>query len=197
MVGSNFPYGEFLPKEGQARGVQIDIKGESLGLRYPMEVNLAGDAAETLRALLPLLEHKTDTAWREAIAEEPRTTVHASRRRERRSPPNPLNPELVFSELSPRLPDGCILSGDAGTADQLARAASQDAPRHEVLALGQPRNDGPRRAVCDRGEIRVPRPRRDRADRRRRDADERHQRVDHDPEVLEVVERPTLDRAGR
>ena len=55
MIGSGFPYSEFLPKEGQARGVQIDIAPEMLSLRYPMEVNLVGDAAETLRALLPLL----------------------------------------------------------------------------------------------------------------------------------------------
>ena len=68
MIGSGFPYSEFLPKEGQARGVQIDIEPDMLSLRYPMEVNLVGDAAETLRALLPLLEQKTDTAWREEIA---------------------------------------------------------------------------------------------------------------------------------
>ena len=51
MVGSSFPYSEFLPEEGQARGVQIDIDGKMLGIRYPMEVNLVGDSAETLRAL--------------------------------------------------------------------------------------------------------------------------------------------------
>ena len=70
MVGSSFPYSEFLPEEGQARGVQIDIDGRLLGLRYPMEVNLVGDSAETLRALVPLLERKTDRAWREKIEEE-------------------------------------------------------------------------------------------------------------------------------
>ena len=60
MVGSAFPYSEFLPDPGNARGVQIDIKGENLSLRYPMEVNLVGDSAATLRALLPLLEQKTE-----------------------------------------------------------------------------------------------------------------------------------------
>ena len=59
MVGSAFPYSEFLPKPGSARGVQIDIKGDKLSLRYPMEVNLVGDSAATLKALLPLLEQKT------------------------------------------------------------------------------------------------------------------------------------------
>jgi pyruvate dehydrogenase (quinone) len=67
MIGSGFPYSEFLPKEGAARGVQIDIKADMLSIRYPMEVNLVGDSAETLRALLPLLEEKTDRAWRKDI----------------------------------------------------------------------------------------------------------------------------------
>src|SRR5918994_5673366 len=67
MVGSGFPYTEFLPKEGRARGVQIDVDAGMLGLRYPMEVNLLGVAAATLRALLPLLERKADRSWRERI----------------------------------------------------------------------------------------------------------------------------------
>ena len=69
MVGSSFPYSEFLPAEGQARGVQIDIDGRMLGIRYPMEVNLVGDAAETLRALIPRLQRKEDRGWREQIEE--------------------------------------------------------------------------------------------------------------------------------
>ena len=115
MIGSTFPYGEFLPKEGQARGVQIDINGKNLSLRYPMEVNLTGDAGDTLRELLPLLKHQTDRTWRERIASnrEEWARIDASRAK---VSANPLNPELVFTELSPRLPDNCILSGDAGTA---------------------------------------------------------------------------------
>ena len=65
MVGSSFPYSEFLPEEGQARGVQIDIDGRMIGIRYPMDVNLVGDATETLRALIPLLKRKEDRSWRE------------------------------------------------------------------------------------------------------------------------------------
>jgi pyruvate dehydrogenase (quinone) len=115
MIGSTFPYGEFLPKEGQARGVQVDINGKNLSLRYPMEVNLTGDAGDTLRELLPLLKQQTDRTWREQIASnrEEWKRVDASRAK---VSANPLNPELVFTELSPRLPDNCILSGDAGTA---------------------------------------------------------------------------------
>ena len=67
MIGSGFPYSEFLPKEGAARGVQIDLKADMLSLRYPMEVNLVGDASRRLRALLPLLEQKNDRAWRKKI----------------------------------------------------------------------------------------------------------------------------------
>ena len=74
MVGSSFPYSEFLPEEGQARGVQIDIDGRMLGIRYPMEVNLVGDSAETLRALIPLLERKADRSWREQIDERGRAS---------------------------------------------------------------------------------------------------------------------------
>jgi pyruvate dehydrogenase (quinone) len=70
VVGSSFPYSEFLPKEGQARGVQIDIDGRMVGIRYPMEINLIGDSAETLRALAPLLERKTDRSWRKRIEED-------------------------------------------------------------------------------------------------------------------------------
>ena len=80
MIGSGFPYSEFLPKEGQARGVQIDIDPDMLSLRYPMEVNLVGDAAETLRALLPLLRQKPDTAWRDDDRSQCRRLVEDARR---------------------------------------------------------------------------------------------------------------------
>src|SRR3954469_19695832 len=70
MVGSGFPYAEFLPKEGQAKGVQIDLKPDMLSLRYPMDVNLLGDAGETLRALLPRLKPKSDGAWRKGIQDD-------------------------------------------------------------------------------------------------------------------------------
>ncbi|MFN2459547.1 MAG: thiamine pyrophosphate-requiring protein [Candidatus Velthaea sp.] len=115
MVGTSFPYAEFLPKEGQARGVQIDIQAKMLGLRYPTEVNLMGDSAETLRALVPLLEQKTHWHWREKIAEGRGEWDRINAAREETSA-DPINPQLVFSELSPRLPDRCVLSGDAGTA---------------------------------------------------------------------------------
>jgi pyruvate dehydrogenase (quinone) len=114
MVGSTFPYGEFLPKEGQARGVQIDIDGRNLSLRYPMDVNLIGDSAQTLRALIPYLQRKTERSWREKIESNIRDWWKLVEERSM-IPAEPLNPERVFFELSKRLPDDAILSADAGT----------------------------------------------------------------------------------
>jgi len=114
LVGTSFPYSEFLPREGQARGVQIDIDGTMLGIRYPMELNLIGDSAETLQALAPLLRRKTDRSWQGKLAE----AVSGWRKllRERAlTKAKPINPQLVFSELSPRLPDRCILTADSGS----------------------------------------------------------------------------------
>jgi pyruvate dehydrogenase (quinone) len=114
MVGSSFPYTEFLPKEGQARGVQIDRDSGMLGLRYPMEVNLVGDSAATLAALLPLLNEKADRSWREEIE----ASVVSSRDQIRGMasvPAHPINPQKVAFELSQRLPDHCIVTADSGT----------------------------------------------------------------------------------
>jgi pyruvate dehydrogenase (quinone) len=115
MVGSNFPYPEFLPEEGQARGVQIDIDGRMLSLRYPMEVNLVGDSAETLRALLPLLRRQSDRAWRQQIEASVADWWQVLEARAMNDRGDPINPQRVFWELSPRLPDGCILSSDSGS----------------------------------------------------------------------------------
>ena len=114
MVGSSFPYSEFLPKPGTARGVQIDIKGDKLSLRYPMELNLVGDSAETLKALLPLLEQKTDTAWRDTIKSNLDDWWKVLEARAMDSA-DPINPQRVFWELSPRLPENCIVTADSGS----------------------------------------------------------------------------------
>ncbi|HTX09454.1 MAG TPA: thiamine pyrophosphate-requiring protein [Solirubrobacteraceae bacterium] len=115
MVGSSFPYSEFLPEEGKARGVQIDIDGKMLGIRYPMEVNLVGDSAETLRALIPRLARKQDRSWREKIEGEVAQWWSLIEHRAELAA-DPINPQLVFHELSKRLPDGAILSSDSGSA---------------------------------------------------------------------------------
>ena len=114
VVGSSFPYSEFLPKPGTARGVQIDIDGNNLSLRYPMEVNMVGDSAVALRALLPLLHQKTADGWRQGIESgieawwktlEDRAMAAAT----------PINPQRIFWEISKRLPENCIMTGDSGS----------------------------------------------------------------------------------
>lgn len=115
MVGSSFPYAEFLPREGQARGVQVDLDGRRLSIRYPMEVNLVGDSRATLQALLPLLEPKTDRGWREEIEAQVARWWQVLEARAMNEA-EPINPQRVFWELSPRLPDGCILTCDSGTS---------------------------------------------------------------------------------
>ena len=114
MVGSGFPYSEFLPKEGSARGVQIDIKPDMLSLRYPMEVPLVGDAAETLRLLLPMLQPKADNSWRESIKGWNEDWQETVKDRAMHSA-DPVNPQRPFFELSPRLPDRVILTSDSGS----------------------------------------------------------------------------------
>lgn len=115
MVGSSFPYAEYLPKEGQARGVQIDIDGRMTGLRYPMEFSLVGDARATLRALIPLLRRKQDRAWREQIEQNVERWWRVLEARAMNEA-QPINPQRVFWELSARLPDDCILTCDSGSA---------------------------------------------------------------------------------
>jgi len=115
MVGSSFPYAEFLPPEGQARAVQVDIDGRMLSLRYPMEVSLLGDAKATLRALIPHLARKDELGWRERIEGK---VADSWRELDEKAmePAKPVNPQRVFTELSPRLPDEVILTADSGSA---------------------------------------------------------------------------------
>ncbi|HYF43452.1 MAG TPA: thiamine pyrophosphate-dependent enzyme, partial [Ramlibacter sp.] len=115
MVGSSFPYSEFLPKEGKARGVQIDIDSRKLGIRYPMEVNLVGDSKLTLQALLPLLRRKQDRTWRDQIEAGVRDWWQQMEQRAM-ADAKPINPQRVFWELSSRLPDDVILACDSGTS---------------------------------------------------------------------------------
>jgi pyruvate dehydrogenase (quinone) len=114
MIGTGFPYAEFLPKPGDARAVQIDIDPGMLGMRYPTEVNLHGDSAETLRALLPLLNQNPDDGWRKDIASGMEDWWNTLENRALQ-PANPINPQRVAWELSPRLPSDAIITSDSGS----------------------------------------------------------------------------------
>ena len=115
MLGSGFPYSEFLPKQGHARGVQVDIDPGMLSIRFPHEVNLQADVSATIDALLPLLEQKTDTKWRDTIAGWRKEWDETLRDRAMVAA-NPINPQRIFTELSSRLPDRAILTSDSGSA---------------------------------------------------------------------------------
>ncbi len=114
MVGSSFPYSEFLPKPGSARGVQIDLDATRLSLRYPMEVSMVGDSATALRALLPMLKQKKRDRWRDGIEKGVATWWKTLEERAMVAA-DPINPQRVFWELSKRLPDNCIMTGDSGS----------------------------------------------------------------------------------
>ena len=115
MVGTNFPYTEFLPEPGKARGVQIDVEPRNLALRYPVEVPIIGNAADTLRRLLPLLENNRDQSWQPEIEGWARDAWNAAQRHAN-APAEPINPQRVVWELNARLPDNAILTADSGTA---------------------------------------------------------------------------------
>jgi pyruvate dehydrogenase (quinone) len=114
-VGSSFPYTQFLPDFGQARAVQIEIDGRYVGMRYPNEVNLVGDAAATLRALIPRLRRKDDRSWRETVEGNVARwwEVMAA---EAMVDADPVNPLRLFHELSLRLPEDAIVAADSGSS---------------------------------------------------------------------------------
>jgi pyruvate dehydrogenase (quinone) len=115
LIGTNYPYGEFLPKTGQARGIQIDLKPEQLGVRYPTELNLLGDAKATLQALIPHLTRKSDRSWQEKVAEEFRGWEREMHDQAMLSFPDGGNPRRVIYELNERLPENAVVTADAGT----------------------------------------------------------------------------------
>jgi pyruvate dehydrogenase (quinone) len=115
MIGSSFPYSEFLPKEGQAKGVQIDIDAGMIGLRYPMDVLLVGDSKETLEALIPMLERKDDQSWRQEIEKHVEEWWRLTEERAMMDA-DPVNPQRVVHELSKQLPDGAIITADSGSS---------------------------------------------------------------------------------
>jgi pyruvate dehydrogenase (quinone) len=114
-IGSSFPYTQFMPPFGQARGVQIDLDPRMIGMRYPYEVNLLGDAQSILKSLIPMLHRKPDRSWRDDVEGKVSRWWEVMQRRAATSA-DPINPEHVFAELSPLLPDTAILSSDSGSS---------------------------------------------------------------------------------
>ena len=115
MVGSSFPYSEFMPPEGQARGVQIDVDGKMVSLRYPMECSLVADAKATLQALIPLLQRKSDRGWQQTIERNVQRSWQLLEQKAMNSAMPGVNPQRAFLELSTRLPENSILAGDSGS----------------------------------------------------------------------------------
>ncbi|SDZ20742.1 pyruvate dehydrogenase (quinone) [Micromonospora pattaloongensis] len=116
MIGTSFPYGEWLPEEGTARGVEINIDGRLIGARFPIDAPLIGDSAETLRALIPMLKRKSDRSWREKIEDNVREWHRILGDRAGQHFGGRINPQSVAMELGRRLPDNCILTADSGSS---------------------------------------------------------------------------------
>lgn len=115
MIGTSFPYAEYLPKPGSAKCIQIDHDGKMLSLRYPADAMLLGDSKSTLQALIPLLTYKEDRTWRTAIEDDVKKWWQVVEERAEQAA-DPINPQAFFQHLSPQLPENCILTADSGTA---------------------------------------------------------------------------------
>ena len=115
IVGSNFPYTQFMPEFGQARAIHIDIDGTLIGMRYPTELNMVADAATALDALIPLLERKQDRSWQEKI-EKNVTRWWGTMERQAMLTAKPVNPMRIAWELSERLPSNAIVTADSGSS---------------------------------------------------------------------------------
>src|SRR4029077_14463304 len=115
IVGSNFPYSQFLPKYGATRAVQVDIDGSAIGMRYPTELNIVADAASALDALIPLLKEKHDRSWRTTVENNVSDWWETLERQSMLSA-NPANPMRIVWELSQRLPHNAIVTADSGSS---------------------------------------------------------------------------------
>lgn len=135
LVGTSFPYAEWLPEEGQARAVEIDLDAGRIGIRYPAEVHLVGDARESLRGLLPLLRHKDDRAWRERVEDEVAKWWRIVEDRAGLAA-DPINPQRVVWELSQRLPEDAIVTVDSGTVTVWTARGLRLGPSHLTAVSG-------------------------------------------------------------
>jgi pyruvate dehydrogenase (quinone) len=115
MLGTNYPYAQFLPKSGAVRAIEIDLKPEQMGLRYPTELNLWGDVRATLAAIIPHLDAKADLSWQQKVAGEMLDWEKEMQAQAEVSYPDGVNPRRVIHEVNKRLPPRAIVTADAGT----------------------------------------------------------------------------------
>ena len=189
-VGSSFPYTQFMPELDQARAVQIDVDGAMIGMRYPYEVNLVGDAAATLRALIPLLERKTDRSWQEDISRTRCSAGGQTMDAEAHVSADPVNPMRIFHEFSRQAPEDAIIAADSGSAaNWYARHIRMRGTMRGSLS-GTLATMGPAVPYAIGAKFAHPDAARDRLRGRRRDADERAGRADHDRPLLADLGRP-------
>ena len=142
MVGSSFPYSEFLPEPGKARGVQIDLDGRMLNIRYPMELGLIGDAKATLEELIPLVEHKTERGWRQQLEDEISEWWRLIEDRAMQDA-DPINPQRLFWELNKHLPDDAIIAADSGSSANWFARDLKLGPSHLASLSGTLATMGP------------------------------------------------------
>ena len=114
MIGTSFPYIDYLPRPGQARGIQIDIKQEKVGVRYPVDIGLVGDSKLTLSALIPLLHQKTNFEFLKSKQEAMKNWNKLIKERSSRTD-RPIKPQYIADILSDELEDNAIISVDSGT----------------------------------------------------------------------------------
>ncbi len=177
MVGTNFPFADWLPEEGQARGVQIDLDGRRIGLRYPIEVPLVGDSRDTLRALLPLIDRQEDRSWREQIE---RDVERWWRMLEERAmlPGDPVNPHAGLPGALTASPGQLHAHRRLRHRGQLVGPAPEAPHRHDGGRLRDAGHDGLRHPLRARGQVRPPGSAADCGPGRRRVSDDRGQRPD-------------------
>jgi len=192
IVGSNFPYSQFLPKYDAARAVQIDIDGSAIGMRYPTELNIVADAASALDTLIPLLKEKHDRSWRTTVENNVSDWWETLERQSMLSATRQSHAHRVGTV--PAVAAQRHRHRRLRIVDQLVRQVSSVHRRRPWFGIGHVGHDGVRRSLRNRRQVRPPRPSGDCAGRRWRDADERHGRVTDHQTLQPTVEGPAIDR---
>ena len=155
MIGTSFPYIDYLPRPGQAKGIQIDIKQEKVGMRYPVDIGLVGDSKLTLSALIPLLHQKTNLEFLKSKQEAMKNWNKLIKERSSRTD-RPIKPQYVADILSEELEDNAIISVDSGTITTWARSSYQPTKRDEIFSFWNTSFNGVWFAVCNCAQIAFP-----------------------------------------